>query len=33
MLRRLAGVAAVLIDWVYDVGGVQLRGRIVESER
>ena len=31
MLRRLASVAAVLIDWEQDVGGVQLRGRIVES--
>ena len=33
MLRRLASVAAVLIDWEYDVSGVQLRGRIVESGR
>jgi len=31
MLRRLASVAAVLIGWKHDVGGVQLRGRIVES--
>lgn len=33
MTRRLAGVAAVLIDWGHDVGGVQLLDGAGESGR